>query len=182
MAVEADKDVLSWSERSGYLHSVLKIEFPDVPVHEICTGILDSIVRQLSNRPTGLADCSKDLLLLLQSVISYPYAASCNTNAWLTTYWQKLRLEQGSSADPLLWSLVCCLPPYLLNRNTLDQTITESSLQTLTNLIENDWRNTMTSGNAFFSKNITSHILLALEGLQPVLTIPCLQFAAQVSY
>lgn len=181
MAVETDKDVLSWSERSGYLHSVLEMDYQDVTVPEIATEILDSIVIRL-NRPTGLADCSKDLIMLLQSILSNTQATSCkiNTDAWLTTYWQKLRIEQGSSVDPLLWNLVCCLPPYLLIRNSLGQSIPESSIRALTNLIENDWRNTMTFGSALFPKHITVHIVRALEGLQPMPVIPCLQFAAQV--
>ena len=102
MIVEADKDVLSWPERSGYLHSVLKMEYQEIPVTELGPIILNSIINQLSSNSSGRTDCSKDLLLLLQSKINENSIASDNTSAWLPTYWVKLRDEQGKNIDQLL--------------------------------------------------------------------------------
>ena len=180
MTVEADMDVLSWSERPGYLHSVLQMDYQNVSVTELCPIILDSIVERCN--PTGRADCSKDLLLLLQSILCKDQpTSSSDSSAWLIEYWLKLRRKKGISIDQVLWSLVCCLPPYLLNRNYYSQSVQQPLSKTLVSLIENDWRNTLTSESAWFPKFIASHLLRALEGTS-CQDIPCLQFSAQVCY
>ena len=180
MIVEADKDVLSWPERSGYLHSVMKMEYQEIPVTELGPIILNSIINQLSSNSSGRTDCSKDLLLLLQSKINENSIASDNTSAWLPTYWVKLRDEQGNNIDQLLWSLVCSLPAYLLNRNNHDQAVSDKSLKTLISLIEDDWRDTLMSESVWFPKYVAIHLAQSLKGLQPPPLIPCLQFSAQV--
>lgn len=179
MIVEADKDVLSWSERSGYLHSIMEMDYPEVPVTEVAPIILDSIVKQFSRNPFGRADCSKDLLLLLQYLINRKQSPS-DSSAWLTSYWMNLHREQESNVDQLLWNLVCSLPPYLLSRNSYDQTISENSMKTLTTLIEDYWRNTLTSESAWFPKYVASHLTQALGDTQTLPLIPCLQFSVQV--
>ncbi len=180
MTVEADMDVLLWSERPGYLHSVLQMDYQNVHVTELYPIILDSIIE--CHNPTGRADCSKDLLLLLQSLLFKDQPTSTSDSfAWLIQYWLQLRCKKGNDVDQILWSVVCCLPPYLLSRNYYSQPVQQPSLKTLVNLIENDWRNTLTSESAWFPKCIASHLLRALEGTSSQ-DIPCLQFSAQVCY
>lgn len=178
MTVGADADLISWTERSGYLHSILKTEYKDVPKTELCVLILDAIMKGLLRTPPARADCSKDLLLLLQYLLYDDEPAPSQSPAWLINYWLQLRSEQGNSIDQLMWSIVCSLPPYLLSRNSFQQPIPDASLKTLINLIENDWRNTVTSECACLPKHVTSHLLCALEGALP--DIPCLHFSAQV--
>lgn len=178
MAVVADADVLSWCERSGYLHSVLKTEYQDVPATELSLLILDSVMKGILNNSVAHADCSKDLLLLLQYLLYNDQPASSESPAWLINYWMQLRHEQGKGVDQLMWSIVCTLPPYLLSRNSSYQPIQDTSLKTLANLIENEWRNTVTSESAWLPKYIASHLLRALEGA--FLDIPCLRFSAQI--
>ncbi|KAI9552901.1 hypothetical protein GHT06_020785 [Daphnia sinensis] len=177
MAVVADADVLSWSERSGYLHSVLKTEYQDVPATELSLLILDAVMKGILHNPVAHADCSKDLLLLLQYLL-FNDQSSFSESPWLVSYWLELRDEQGKDVDQLMWSIVCTLPPYLLSRNSFHQAIQDTSLRALANLIENEWRNTMTSESAWLPKYITSHLLRALEGAFP--DIPCLRFSAQI--
>ncbi|XP_057381020.1 uncharacterized protein LOC130703609 [Daphnia carinata] len=177
MAVVADKDVLSWSERSGYLHFVLKTEYQDVPATELSLLILDAIMKSILHNPVAHADCAKDLLLLLQYLL-FNEQPSSESPAWLIDYWLQLRHEQGKDVDQLMWSIVCTLPPYLLSRSSLHQPIQDTSLKALASLIENEWRNTVTSGSAWLPKYIASHLLRALEGA--FADIPCLRFSTQV--
>ncbi|EFX83632.1 hypothetical protein DAPPUDRAFT_301633 [Daphnia pulex] len=178
MTVEADMDVLSWSERPGYLHSVLQMDYQNIHMTELYPIILDSIIER--HNSIGRADCSKDLLLLLQSLLCKDQPTSTSdSSAWLIQYWLQLRLKKGNSVDQILWSVVCCLPPYLLSRNYYSQPAQQPTLKTLVNLIENDWRNTLTSESAWFPKSIASHLLRALEGTSSQ-DIPCLQFSAQI--
>jgi hypothetical protein len=154
------------------------MDYQDVSMTELYPIILDSIIE--SSNPTGRANCSKDLLFLLQSLLCNDQpTSSSDSSAWLIQYWLQLRRNQGNGVDQVLWSLVCCLPPYLLSRNYYSQQIREPSLKTLVNLIEDDWRNTLTSERAWFPKCIASHLLRALEGTSSQ-DIPCLQFSAQV--
>lgn len=177
---EPDKDVLSWSERSGYLQSVLEMDYREIPVSEKTFVLLSSIVNRWTQRPSQQADCSKDLLLLLQSLFNDSQMTSLDSIAWLPQFWQEKRNEQGKDVDLVLWSLVSSLPAYLLSRNSLNQPVLKSSLKTLIKFIEDDWRQTLTSGNAWFPYHVTRHLQRAIEVFQPLPMIPCLRFALQV--
>lgn len=187
MVIDPDKDILSWSERSGYLHLVLKTNYPDVPAPEMSLLIFDALIKQMTRNPSARANGSaKDFLLLLQSIstTSNKQTNGSESSAWLTKYCSQLprKNERADGMDQLLWSHICFLPPFLLVRNSFDQPISEGSLKILLKLMEDEWRNTITCGCCWFPKHVTYHLLRALEQLPSIPDVPCLQFAAQVVF
>ena len=176
--VEPNRDVLQWAERSGYLHSVLETDYNDLA--DFSCIVLDALVQRMES-DKSTPDCSQDLLLLLQSRLqSAPPVITSNNLPWLTEWWLNLRGKRGNNIDPILWGLVCSLPPYLLTRNSLSEPVRENSLAILSELIEDYWRDSISEG-AWFPKYITTHVIRALNGVKQWKLPPCLQFSVQVS-
>lgn len=174
--VEPDKDVLRWPERSSYLLAVLESDYRNDSVN-LARVILTTLVQQAmksSGKTSGRMDCSQDLLQLLQACLSesQPRARMSSQNrSWLVEYWIQLRSEHGANVDELMWNFICSLPANLLCPP-------EAPVRMLTDLIEDDWRNTMTEG-AWLPKHVTAHLLRALEGSKELPS--CLQFSKQVT-
>ena len=148
---------------------------------ELGSITLDCIIqRGLTGKRIGCSDSSKDLLLLLQSFVITRHSNESESSAWLTKYWLQLHRDKGTTIDQYLWSFVCLLPPYLLVRNSMDQPVSENSLTILGRLIEDNWRDSLTSFCAWLPKYIAIHLIRAFDGTQTSSLEPCLQFSAQV--
>ena len=176
--VEGDKDVLQWTERSSYLHSVFDADYCNQSI-DLPRLVFDALVRRAmmpgKKITPGHSDCSQDLLQFLQSRLScFSQSTPSSSKPWLLLYWAKLRQDHGSMVDPLLWNLVCALPAYLLVGNSASE---EGSPKMLNQLIENGWRDTLTDG-AWLPKHVTLHLQRALR--DPTQCVPLLQFSLQV--
>lgn len=181
--VEADEDVLQWTERLSYFHAALDADYYNES-NNVPRLVLDSIVRRALTidriKSCKRLDCSQSLLQLLQSRLSVSHGATQSSREpWLLHYWIQSRQEHGNNLDTLLWNLVCSLPAYLLIRNCEKESTEKGSVKMLVGLIEDGWRNTITDGS-WLPKHITLHLVRALEGSKEF--VPLLQFSQQVIF
>lgn len=153
--------------------------YENVDKTELATSILEVIIDCSVENPNGYINCSADLLLLLQSYLSSSEDSDSKDEAWLLDFWQSSHKRRGKNIDPVIWSLICALPAYLLCRNSPTCAASESSLTKLSELIEGSWRNTMMEG-AWFPKYVTSHIVRSTNDARLIRALPCLQFSMQV--
>lgn len=177
--VKADNDVLRWAERSGYLRNVLENCYENVDHTELAASALEVVIDCSLENPSGYINCSADLLLLLQQFLVSPSKDTTSNDPWLLKLWQNCHERKGNNADPVIWSLVCNLPPYLLCRNSPTYPPTDSSLRILSELIEGSWRNSVMEG-ACFPKHVIAHIIRATDDARLIRALPCLMFSVQV--
>lgn len=177
--VKADEDVLIWAERSGYLHYISETYHANVNQLELAASVLEAIIDCATENTSGYVNCSPDLLIFLQSSFYSAEDSDATEDAWLLKLWQNCHDRKGKNIDPVIWSLVCALPAHLLCRNSLKYPATDSSLRTLTEFIEESWRNSMMEG-AWFPKHVAAHIGRASDDPRLIRALPCLQFSLQV--
>jgi len=107
-----------------------------------------------------------------------------STSVWLIELWQRLLKDRQRSnsidsidaMDVTIWSVVCALPAFLLVRNSCHQSVKDSDVATLNQLIERRWRNSVTQG-AWLPRHVTNHLLQALSAAHHRQISPCLRFA-----
>ena len=181
MNVIPDRDVLHWTQRVQYLHTVLQTDYL-TEGETISLVIWDTIVRRTLMEPVNRrSDCCQDLLMLLQSQLLHQDPSNSSSVAqtpWLIRYWMDLhKSNQTQNTDASLWSLVCALPPYLMCKNTSTQPVIESNMQILATLVEDHWRDSISEG-AWLPKYVTRHLSEALDGFRGLEQhFPCLQFS-----
>lgn len=178
--VQVEQDVLQWTERCRYLHSVFETDHQNNRTDPCATyaAILESVVCSAAEHCSG--NCAQDLLVLLQSQI-LQQAPFTSATPWLIQLWMRLLDQEpkSESTDLLMWSIICALPSFLLCRNSYCQPVEDANVCAVSQLIEQNWRNSVTEG-AWLPKYVTSHLLRALNHTSQVETIPCLQFSKQV--
>ena len=121
--------------------------------------------------------------LLNEQIMQQPCQGAPTGSVWLMQCWMRLEEEWGcDSIDPLMWSIVCALPAFLLCRNNWQDPIGASDVDALNQRAERRWKNSVTEG-AWLPRHITSHLMRSLSGVPRHLLSqlsPCIQFALAV--